>query len=229
LFGNNATPSLFTNLTNTSSLFGSKPLFNFSSLGDNTNKDFFKGNSKKESDGEDGEGDDNDLFQPSSSPNAYNPTDDSNKGIVTEKSVYTKKYVKQIENLYVFHKEENKFVSKGTGFLSLEFADVDGKRVGVVVFRNTMGNKIIEGFLTTTLKAVEKYVKNFKHVIGFKYLHKTKEKLELGKCKIPFPREDELKEFEKCFNEVIQLLDSSSSTPQAGEKKDDKQKETKKD
>jgi hypothetical protein len=71
-----------------------------------------------------------------------------------------------------------------------------------------MGNKIIEGFLNTKLKKFEKYVKNFKHVASFAYLQKigSENKFEVGFSKIPFPRETELNEFEKSYNQIIDLL-----------------------
>jgi hypothetical protein len=49
-----------------------------------------------------------------------------------------------------------------------------------------MGNKIIEGFLTPTLKNFTKYVKNFKYVASFSFLQKGKEgKFEIGHSKVP--------------------------------------------
>jgi hypothetical protein len=71
-----------------------------------------------------------------------------------------------------------------------------------------MGNKIIEGFLNNKLKKFEKYVKNFKHVASFSYLQKigSENKFEIGFSKIPFPRENELNEFEKSYNEILDLL-----------------------
>jgi hypothetical protein len=70
-----------------------------------------------------------------------------------------------------------------------------------------MGNKIIEGFLNSSLKKFEKYVKNFKHVASFSFLQKSKTgKLEVGYSKIPFAREEDLKEFEKVFNEILKLI-----------------------
>jgi len=122
--------SLFANTSSSSSLFGSKPLFNFSSLGSTNN--FVKKDDEDKSDEEGG--DENDLFQ-SNSPNPYNPLETSTVSQSQEKSIYTKKYVKEIDNIFVYSKEENKFVSKGKAFLSLEYADADGKKVGVVVFR----------------------------------------------------------------------------------------------
>jgi hypothetical protein len=82
---------------------------------------------------DDEDDDENDLFQSSNSPNPYNPT--KKNEILKEKSIYEKKYVKEIESLYVYVKDENKYVSKGKGFLSIEYTDVDSKKIGVIVFR----------------------------------------------------------------------------------------------
>lgn len=48
-----------------------------------------------------------------------------------------------------------------------------------------MGKNIITGYLNSSLFKFEKYVKNFKHVVGFAFLQKNKDKFEIGKCKIP--------------------------------------------
>jgi hypothetical protein len=49
-----------------------------------------------------------------------------------------------------------------------------------------MGNKIIEGFLTLTIKNFTRYVKNFKHIASFSFLQKGKDgKFEIGHCKVP--------------------------------------------
>jgi hypothetical protein len=136
LFSTGNSSSIFSNSSSGSSLFGSKSLFNFNTISSGTAS--FLGESKKEPKVEEdksedeGEGD-NDLFQSSNSPNAYNPTDKTD--IQKEKSIYEKKYVKEIENIFVYVKDESKYVSKGKGFLSLEYADVDNKKVGVIVFR----------------------------------------------------------------------------------------------
>ena len=182
---------------------------------------------------EGGEGD-NDLFQ-SDSPNPYNAGD--KQPVAAEKSVYTKKYNKEVESIYIFVKEDNKFVSKGKGFLSLESAEVDGKKVAVVVFRyfkriyftfyiiyiicrNTMGSKIIEGFLNPGLKKFEKYVKNFKHVASFSFLQKGKSgKLEIGHSKVPFAREDDLKAFETTYNDIITFLGDNKAAENKSEEK----------
>jgi hypothetical protein len=155
-----------------SSLFGTTPLFNFQTL----NKPVSGAGEDNEDNEEEG---DNEPIG-SDSPNAYNPVEDKKN-----KSIYTKKYLKQMENIYVFHKgEEKKYLSKGNGFLSIEYTNV-GKKAGLIVYRNTMGNKIIEGILSPSVGKFSKYIKNFKHVACVSYITKAKDKFEVNSCKIP--------------------------------------------
>jgi hypothetical protein len=54
------------------------------------------------------------------------------------------------------------------------------------IFRNSMGSKIVEGMIKPEVSKLERFVKNFKHVVSLIYLQKGKEgKIELGRCKIP--------------------------------------------
>jgi hypothetical protein len=95
------------------------------------NQDLFK--EDENSGNESGDGDE-DIFKGSESPEAYNPTNLIQENKPQLKSIYIKKYVKQIENIFEYLKEEKKFVNKGTGFLSIEFTDI-GKCTGLIVFR----------------------------------------------------------------------------------------------
>jgi hypothetical protein len=36
--------------------------------------------------------------------------------------------------------------------------------------------------------------------------NESSSKVEVGRCKIPFPREDDIKEFEKVFDEIMKLI-----------------------
>jgi hypothetical protein len=121
-----------------SSLFSEKPLFSFSQGSSLFNFQSFKPNESflsskqenKKSDDEDEEGGEDEL-QGSNSPNAYNPTENVS---TLEKSKYTKKFVSHVDNILVYNKDENKFISKGSGYLSIEYTDVDTKSA-FIVFR----------------------------------------------------------------------------------------------
>ena len=146
LFGNSGSSSLFGSSGSSlfgssvagSSLFGSKSLFNFNSVASDSSKFLTTEDKSKakedKSDNEEDNGEDNELFQ-SNSPNPYNPLSEQPKEQSKEKNPYTKKFLKEIENIFVYSKENNKYASKGKGFLSLEFAEIEGKKIAVAVFR----------------------------------------------------------------------------------------------
>ena len=76
-----------------------------------------------------------------------------------------------------------------------------------VVFRNQMGTKIIEGFLNDKLKKMETYMKNYKYVASFSYIEFNEKKEPIvGFAKVPFTHDDELKAFEKGYNEALEYL-----------------------
>jgi hypothetical protein len=156
------------NLFSGGSLFGSSlsktlassSLFSGSSF--NANSSLFGNQTKKNEDESGDENDDNneeDILKPSDSPKAYDPINNENKGAV--KSIFTKKYLKEIESFYELVKEEvntckdskdkadeakseakeekntsfvNKYVNKGKGFLSFEYTEEGGK-AAIMVYR----------------------------------------------------------------------------------------------
>lgn len=189
-------PSLFNKTAGekSSSLFGGASLFSFGNMAGSSS--FFAKTEKKEEDksGSEDEGEDqNDLFQGSKSPDrdAYNPEKSKETNDNKEPSMYTKKFVKSVENLYIYSKKENKFISRGNGFLSVEYADHDDKRIGLVLCRNTLGKCILEGILNTKVKKFESYVKNFKHVASFSFVVKSNDnKFEVGHAKVPVSHRD---------------------------------------
>jgi hypothetical protein len=133
--GDNKGSSLFnfsTTASSGSSLFGGQKLFDFGSIKKDEGSFFKPQEAKTKSDEEDnGEEGEDDVLQGSESP-SYNPTTRVAKD---EKSDYVKKFVRQIDNILVYNKEENKFVSKGSGFISVEYTDKDDKKAAFVVFR----------------------------------------------------------------------------------------------
>ena len=93
--------SSLTNSIAGSSLFANSPLF---SLNVNSNSSDFLNNTKKEDDSEEDNDNDEDILKPSNSPKGYDPVE--NKQDPAVKSIYTKKYVKEIESLYELVKVE---------------------------------------------------------------------------------------------------------------------------
>lgn len=124
--------SLFSNSslfnTGSSSLFSSKPLFNFNSFSNKESNFYKKDEEENKSDEE--SGDDNDLFK-SDSPKYERPQEST----VTEEGPFKKRFSKDLENIYLFSVSDKKFVSKGKGFISLEYAEIENNKIGVVVYR----------------------------------------------------------------------------------------------
>ena len=196
LFGN--TSSLFSN-SNTNSLF------NFTSFSkDNTNTNSFFNNLSNKDDAKESDNEDNkeDVFG-----DAPQKEEEPTK-LVQQESSFDKKFSQHIDKIYVYKRDEKKYVSKGNGYLSVETAkETEKAKMAVVVFRNQMGTKIIEGFLNEKLKKIETYMKNYKYVASFSYIEFNEKKEPIvGFAKVPFAHDDELKMFEKGYNEALDYL-----------------------
>jgi hypothetical protein len=136
-----------------SSLFSGSSLF--ANIG-NSNSNFLNKNNNKAEDLSGDDNDDNenedDILKPSNSPKPYDPVNNTNSDKNSIKSIYAKRYVKEIESLYELVKEEkitekkeelkeekkieyvNKYVNKGKGYLSLEYTE-EGQKTGIIVYR----------------------------------------------------------------------------------------------
>jgi hypothetical protein len=154
--------SLFTNI-------GSQQTGFFSSLGQ-TNEG---------SDDEGGEGEGDEMFGKSNSPEAFKPTEAK-----PVNSDYERIYIKQIENFYTLSKEQNKFVSKGKGFVSLEHHK-EKKTIYQVLFRNSLGVLLFNGLISKNIKKPEKISNNFKNIASFAAIDLNDEKKSLKFIKIP--------------------------------------------
>jgi hypothetical protein len=126
LFGSNAGSSLPNLFSNINSLPGSG-LFTFSNTGNQSNN-FFNFSKKNESDEEGDDGEDEKEEKRSESPEVYRPTTEKTNG------PYIKKYVKLVEAFFVYNKNDKKYMSKGDGYLSIEYTE-EPKKSAVFVFR----------------------------------------------------------------------------------------------
>ena len=202
---NTSTGSLF---GNTSSLFSntnSNSLFNFTSFSkDNNNSNSFFNNLTKKEEAKESDDEDNkeDVFG-DEPQKEEEPTK-----LVQQESSFDKKFSQHIDKIFVYKKDEKKYVSKGNGYLSVETAkETEKAKMAVVVFRNQMGTKIIEGFLNDKLKKIETYMKNYKYVASFSYIEFNEKKEPIvGFAKVPFTHDEELKAFEKGYNEALEYL-----------------------
>ena len=201
LFENTNSNSLFGN-NNSTSLFENKPIFDFSNINKkNENED---NDDKNEDDNEE-----NDNNGKSNSPNPYNPENDINNE--ENKNGFKKIYVKRIDNFYLFEKSENKYISRGNGFVSIETSNKDNKKFAVIMFRNNIGSLICEGILNKKINKFDSYEKKFKHIGHCVFLRKVlkennEEDIEFSQCKIPFINENDVKQIGDKYNEAIKFI-----------------------
>lgn len=182
----------------TSSLFGNSN-FNFTSLSSTNN---FFSNQKKEEDNEDDDKED-DVFNDKEEQEKEPPT----KLVPQDISLFNKKFSKHINQLYLYDSKAKKFTPRGNGFLSVEISKDDQvKKAAVVIFRNQIGTKIIEGFITPEFQKFESYKKNYKDVATFGYLELKEDKPTIGLAKVPFALEDEFKDFQKAYKEAADFI-----------------------
>ena len=165
----------------------------------NKEKPLFGGNNKNEENQEDEE-DERDKPKTNYIGEPLKAQDYSN---------YSKLFNTHINNLFLFNKKEQKFVSKGNGFFSVEKSKDENskKHQAVIVFRNQTGNKLVEGFLDKKLEKFDILNKNFNFVVSFGIIMMNEGKPELGFIKIPFKNEQSAKDLKEAFGKAISFLD----------------------
>lgn len=204
-----------------SSLFGDKPLFDFSSNNKEEKKEskstLFGSSSllgnkeeKEEEKEEEGEGDDN-IGKSNSPKREYNPEIIDKEKNKDDNNKYVKRFVKKVEKVFLYDKEEKKYICKGEGFISIETMttkkDDKEKKDGIVVMRNTIGGLIFEGFLNEKINKFESKEIKGKFLAIFALLMNDKvNNISMTYCKIPFNTNEEFEHFQKVYNETIKYL-----------------------
>lgn len=138
----------------------------------------------------------------------YNPEEEKEK---ESKDGFKKKYVKRINDIFFLDKKEQKFVSKGEGFLSIEIQEMEkegkNERYAILMFRNIIGGIIFEGILDSKMNKFDTYEKELKKVCHIFFLIKGEENvMALAQAKIPFNSDEEVKEFEDKYNNAIKYI-----------------------
>ena len=233
LFGDldnpNKTSSLFgDNKSKTTSLFGNT---GGSLFGDSKNKeenngglfgkglfDFSSINNKKEKEEENNEEGDDNIGKSNSPKHEYNPEEENEK---EESDGYIKRYAKKVDNTLLYDKSQNKFISKGEGFIVIETQENkdDKKRFARIVYRNLIGGIIFQGIFNDKIFKCNSYEKKLKHICHIFFLmkeiikvkddkekEKEKENLMLAQAKILFVSQEEIKKFEMKYNETIKYI-----------------------
>ena len=123
-------------------------------------------------------------------------------------SEYSKLFNLNINNLFLFNKKEKKYISKGSGFFSIEKTkdEKSEKHQAVVVFRNHAGNKLVEGFMDVKFNKCEIISKDFNYVVCFGIIMMVENKPDIGFIKIPFKNEDNAKELKKSFDKALEFI-----------------------
>lgn len=125
-------------------------------------------------------------------------------------SDYEKIFNKFISNFYLYSKETRKYVSKGSGFFSIEKTKVKEKdkeniKKAVIVFRNHGGNKLVEGFIDTKFSQLTKK-KDIRTFINIGFIMMNNDEPELGSARIQLKNDEEEDMIEKAFKEAIDFI-----------------------
>ena len=123
-------------------------------------------------------------------------------------SEYSKLFNLNINNLFLFNKKEKKYISKGSGFFSIEKTkdEKSEKHQAVVVFRNHAGNKLVEGFMDVKFNKCDIISKDFNYVVCFGIIMMVENKPDIGFIKIPFKNEDNAKELKNSFDKALEFI-----------------------
>lgn len=124
-------------------------------------------------------------------------------------SEYSKLFNLNINNLFLYNKTEKKYVSKGSGFFSIEKTkdEKSEKHQAVVVYRNHAGNKLVEGFLDKKFNKFDILSKDFNYVVCFGIIMMNDGKPEIGFIKIPFKNEENANNLKKSFEKAMEFID----------------------
>ena len=103
----------------------------------------------------------------------------------------------------------------GNGHITIEFAEVDGKKVYIVVFRNEIGKTLYQGSLSAQYskkRRVEE--KAYKQQLKIALVTKNPEtkKLKVDYCIVNFQRKDDQAQFEQDFEKGLEDIKPAATT-----------------
>ena len=214
LFSNNGGKSLFNNNDNNSK---NPPQLLFSNMnniknpfsdikGDAFAKSLFSNKEENNKNNAAEKEKDNTLFEGGDNDSDKSDENDKpKKNYVAEplkaQSDYSKIFNLNLNNLFLYNKAEKKYISKGSGFFSIE--KTKDEKQSVAVFRNHAGNKLVEGFLDPKFNKFDIFNKEFDYVVCFGIIMINEGKPEIGFIKIPFKNEDTAKELKEAFEKAL--------------------------
>ena len=103
----------------------------------------------------------------------------------------------------------------GNGNISIEFAEANGNKVYIVVFRNQIGKTLYQGTISvkhSKKRRIEE--KTYKQQLKVALMSKdpTTNQFKANHCVISFQRSDDLNQFERDFDDAIAQLKSQDPT-----------------
>ena len=211
LFGNpQKSTNLFDNPQKPTSLFD-KPKEGTSLFG-NTGGSLFGNNQSKEDEEEEGDGDDN-IGKSNSPKHEYNPENENNEN-KPDKDGYIKRYIKKVDNILLYDKLRNTYISKGEGFIIIETQEKENEnnkkeRFAIILYRNSIGGIIFQGIVHDKINKCVSYEKKLKYICYFSFLieqNDEKNKYTLGQAKIPFSSLDESNKFSEKYENTIKYI-----------------------
>lgn len=99
--------------------------------------------------------------------------------------------------------------SMGKGHVSIEVAEVGGKKVYICVFRNLIGKTLYQGTIHakfSKMRRIEEKAMKLQLKIALVFIDPSTKKSKVDHLVISFSRSDDLKQFEKDFGEAVQTL-----------------------
>jgi hypothetical protein len=115
-------------------------------------------------------------------------------------------YKKDLETFFVYDFEAKKFLNKGKGTLSFEFAE-GNKKLGFCVFRSAVGVIIFQGRIIPNTSTIDTKFHNYKHIVMLQKLaSKVGDKVQTAAVRIELANENVCEEFRKKFEEFTDLL-----------------------
>ncbi len=115
----------------------------------------------------------------------------------------------------------------GRGHISIESAETNGQKVYICVFRNLIGKNLYQGTIHHQLskkRRIEEKAMKLQLKVALVTVDAATKKPKVDYLVISFSRSDDLKNYEKIFDEAVETL--KKQVPAASEK--DKKEESKK-